>query len=230
MHEKHQWINFVFQSTFILMKISNQTQSLLLITLACVGLLSGRWLYNGETLGFGFIWNIFLAWLPLFFALLGRRLFQINREYFAIIAFLFWMLFFPNAPYIITDLIHLEHLPQHLWWYDTASIFLAAFLGISLGVYSLYIVHQSISINYNKYLGWSVVLGAAILSGFGVYLGRFVRLNSWDLLTQPANIIKHISTAVAEPLALKFTLLFALMLMFLYLALYNLKLPTDESL
>lgn len=95
------------------MKISKVTKSFLILSLLCVGLLFIRLCRTDFYLGFGLIWNLFLAWIPLFFALVARRL-KASR-YISLFFMACWLLFFPNAPYIITDLVHLNNLDHQLW-------------------------------------------------------------------------------------------------------------------
>jgi uncharacterized membrane protein len=223
---------FAKQSTFMketIATISRPTRSLILLSTLCFGLFTIRFFQTKQLLGFALIWNLFLAWVPMFLALIARRL---NKKDMHISTFLFlglWLLFFPNAPYIITDLVHLDHLPSHLWWFDSLGIFIAAFTGLVIGIYSLNIVH----VLFHKYLGalkaWILILASIALSSFGIYLGRFSRFNSWDLFTNPFSLLRNSAHEALNPLAIKLTLVFTLVLSVLYISFYSLKSDLNEN-
>ncbi|MFT6203701.1 MAG: putative membrane protein [Spirosomataceae bacterium] len=202
------------------MKISKVTKSFLILSLLCSVLLFVRSYRTDFYLGFGLLWNLFLAWIPLFFALVARRL--KGRRYTSLFFVGFWLLFFPNAPYIITDLVHLQYLDQQLWWYDSLGIFITAFTGLLIGVYSIQIVHNLLNSFYNRAVSWLLIFGSMLLSGFGIYLGRFSRLNSWDIISNPLYLVKICIRDLQNPLAMKTTLLFGFVLSVIYIAHYTL--------
>ncbi|MFB0947520.1 MAG: DUF1361 domain-containing protein [Spirosomataceae bacterium] len=202
------------------MKISKVTKSFLILSLLWSVLLFVRSYRTDFYLGFGLLWNLFLAWIPLFFALVARRL--KGRRYTSLFFVGFWLLFFPNAPYIITDLVHLQYLDQQLWWYDSLGIFITAFTGLLIGVYSIQIVHNLLNSFYNRAVSWLLIFGSMLLSGFGIYLGRFSRLNSWDIISNPLYLVKICIRDLQNPLAMKTTLLFGFALSVIYIAHYTL--------
>jgi uncharacterized membrane protein len=134
---------------------------------------------------------------------------------------LVWLAFFPNAPYLITDWMYLDdnRLAEHLW-YSIALFTTFATCGVLLAVISLYLMHTLIRARFGAVTGWLLVLVAIGLSGLGVYLGRFLRLNSWDLLTKPTTVLDALRTTLNDPhdqtSALKFTGMFALLLLVNY--------------
>lgn len=194
--------------------MSKITKGFLLLSFLCSLLFLIRFNQTGELLGFGLIWNLFLAWVPLGFALLAKR--SITHKPTSLILLFCWLLFFPNAPYIITDLVHLQHLTPHLWWYDSLGIFLTALTGLLLGIYSIQKVHHVLYAYYGKINSWLLVLSSMMLSGFGIYLGRFLRLNSWEIVTDPLHLISTCLNSIQHPLAQKTTLLFGFVLFVLY--------------
>ncbi len=214
---------------FLQMKISRPTLSLLLLTAVCGILFVTRFIFTRELLSFALFWNIFLAWVPLFLALISRRLWQTNFQKLAYFNLGLWLLFFPNSPYIVTDLIHLDHLAHHLWWFDSLGIFTAALLGISLGIYSLHIVHQLLRTRFSNYVSWLLVFGSTFLCSFGIYLGRFSRLNSWDLFTRPRFTLAHSLHQMFNPQAIQITLVFSLVLTVFYIAFNNLIFNANEN-
>lgn len=201
--------------------------SLLFATAVCGVLLFVRAWYTRSTAHFGLVWNLFLAWLPMLSALLAHHLHkQGHRAVWLLIlpCLLFWLLFFPNAPYILTDMLHLQW-PQARVpvWYDLILLIAFAWTGAFLGLISLYLVHGLVRKAAGSVVGWLFTLGVLGLAGFGVYLGRFPRWNSWDLLTNPMSLLLDIWERLSNPLAHSgtfiFSALFSLCLAAMYLML-----------
>src|SRR5206468_5852525 len=93
-----------------------------------------------------------------------------------------WLLFFPNAPYIFTDVIHLSRAHTH-FWPDLILILINALTGMVLGFLSLFLMQSSVRRLAGEWMSWLFIAAVAMLSGFGIYIGRFMRLNSWDVVT-----------------------------------------------
>jgi uncharacterized membrane protein len=172
------------------------------------------------------VWNLFLAWIPFVLAYLAYALSWKKRLlYFVLpIAVFLWLIFFPNAPYILTDLQHLAKQSNTApLWYDVIVMVWFSWTGLLLGLVSLYLMHDIIQRTFSKWLGWIFVFGVSVLSSFGVYLGRFVRFNSWDLLNNPKDVAVTILGLAIDPSLrlLAFTVLFAVFYMFVYLTLYS---------
>ncbi|WP_157474582.1 DUF1361 domain-containing protein [Dyadobacter sp. Leaf189] len=165
-------------------------------------------------------WNLFLAWVPLIFIKWVDEMEAQRRAPFGLLMcyLLVWLLFFPNAPYIITDLKHLRGIGDNIIWYDSLMIFTFSVAGFLAGLYSIRIVHRIINARWNEALAWTVILFSMILSGFGVFLGRYGRWNSWDILTKPVSLLRGIFESMQNPLAIKHTITFSFVLMLLYFA------------
>ena len=137
-----------------------------------------------------------------------------------------WLLFLPNAPYIVTDFIHLAPAWRSPLWLDGAILSAFAWTGILLGFVSLYLVHAVVRHRFGARSGWAAVLGALALTSAGVYLGRFLRWNSWDLLVRPgqrlAQLAPHLSDVTSVARAGAVTLLLTGVLAATYLAFYAL--------
>jgi uncharacterized membrane protein len=148
------------------------------------------YLSGGLTYSF-LIKNLFLAWLPYAFALAANFLFSRERRFWTGIVFFsgLWLLFLPNAPYIITDFLHLQPRSGIPLWYDVGFIMSIALTGLFLGIASLRAVHGIIHYLAGPVVGWGFALAAIALSGVGVYLGRFLRWNSWDVVNEPLGIV-----------------------------------------
>jgi uncharacterized membrane protein len=200
-------------------KISRSTLGLVFLTFICILLEIIRIKFKGDMVFSFLVWNLFLAWIPLFFALVSRRFSQNNfHKILTMSSLAGWLLFFPNAPYIITDLIHLQGYPLNILWFDSLLIFIFAMTGMIIGLYSLHISHQVFEVLFGKIKAWLLVLASLFLCGFGVFLGRFNRWNSWDLFQNPFNLLRDIVHQLQNPMALKLSITFAVVMMGFYMA------------
>lgn len=204
-------------------KITQLTKSFLILTLLSLLLVAIRVFKTSDLFGLGLAWNLFLAGIPVVFALLARRLADKKKIILSLFFMLLWLLFYPNSAYIITDLIHLDHLPEKIWWFDSMLIFQIAFTGLLLGLYSVYIIHEFLLRFFNNYISWFLMISAILLSGFGIYLGRFLRFNSWDFFTSPFSLSVKIFEELKNPLAIQMTCLFGIIQFFIYISLRILK-------
>ena len=195
---------------------------------ASVALVAARIIWTTKLYYSFLIWNLFLAWLPMLFALLACERYQraSGRDWRFLGLAGAWLLFFPNAPYIFTDLIHLTTSFAGHFWVDLTLILLCALTGLVLGFVSLYLMQSVVERMLGRPASWIFIAAVAALSGFGIYLGRFLRFNSWDILCRPIQLYRGIGHWVADPLAnsisLAFPVLFAAFLFIAYLMLYAL--------
>jgi uncharacterized membrane protein len=191
----------------------------------CVVLVAARMEYTDTRRHISLVWNLFLAWIPFVLAYLAyavslkKWLLYISLP---VTAFL-WLIFFPNAPYILTDLQHLFKTTGAPLWYDVIVMVWFSWTGLLLGLVSLYLMHDIVHRMFGRRVGWAFVFIVSGLSSFGVYLGRFVRFNSWDLLNDPKEVAFTILGLVIDPSKrlIGFTVLFAMFYMFVYLTLYS---------
>ncbi len=167
-------------------------------------------------------WNLFLAWFPLGVVLVLRdlRLAGFRHNGLLVIGLAVWLAFLPNAPYIITDLFHIRDVDQPLLWFDTMALFVFALTGLLLGLYSILIVHRMLRPIAGNLLTWMLIFSSQILSGFGIYLGRVGRWNSWDVLTSPSALTLAIARAYHDHLSLKLTVAYGFVLFLFYVAFY----------
>jgi len=181
-------------------------------------------------LRYGFLlWNLFLAWVPYLLALLILRITipgtgRPRLRPIAALLGLLWLLFYPNAPYILTDFIHVIEdagaLTNALLWYDIILHAAFAFIGHLIGLISLVILYQIVEQLYRPWLAWLVVVLACGLGGYGIYLGRFQRLNSWDILFIPSAALRIGVLSLFNPKALLFSLCFAFYIFLSYIILH----------
>jgi len=194
-------------------------------SIICVGLVAARMVYYQSTGYTNLVWNLFLAWIPFVLAYLAYMLsWRRPFVYFVIPIFAFlWLIFFPNAPYILTDLQHLgqRSLGAPLW-YDVVIFIWFSWTGMLLGVVSLSLMQEIIKREIGRLAGWIFVFAVSVLTAVGLYLGRFVRLNSWDILQNPGQIASNIPDWLGDPSrrSVGFILLYTLFFIFVYLTLY----------
>ena len=149
------------------------------------------------------VWNLVLAWIPLLLSLGVYDAYRRGRSLLWVAPMIvLWLLFLPNAPYIVTDFVHLSASSRAPLWFDGVELSAFSWTGMLLGFVSLYLVHAVLRDRYGAPFGWSAVLFVLALSGVGVYLGRVKRWNSWDLLTQPGQRLAELHAHVGDPAGL----------------------------
>jgi uncharacterized membrane protein len=191
----------------------------------CAALITLRIARSGSILFFFLGWNLFLAAIP-FFAALALEALDRRRAHVTLqsLCFVVWLLFLPNAPYILTDLIHVAPRPPIPIWYDVLMLLSAAGTGLLLGYGSMLIVQRIIERRHGTVAGWTVAIVTMVLSAFGIYLGRFLRWNSWEALTEPRPLLEDIVQRVMNPLqhptTIAVTVLFGVALTLGYVALH----------
>ncbi len=204
-------------------------------SVVCVALVLGRTVYS-HTGHFQFlIWNLFLAWIPLVLAAVIYRLAARRREHIGLIlvpAALVWLLFFPNAPYIVTDLVHLGYFHDNVpGWFDAMLVAWYAWTGLLLGIVSLRLMQEIVERARGSRAGWLFVVIVTAAGSVGIYVGRFLRWNSWDLFQAPLTLADTGWDRVTQPdageLMLGFAVLFALLFLFVYAVVYLLARPRD---
>lgn len=180
--------------------------------IALFSLLALHMILHGN-LSFSFlVWNTFLALLPLAFAKAAVRTQRPGLRAGFVLA---WLLLFPNAAYLVTDIVHLRPTPGRAYWLDLVLLFGAGALGIALSLRSLIAVEQVFARFLPK--PWLPLLTLAVLiaSGYGIYLGRVERWNSWDALLRPLALLRDIFNDFRHPIrnrdAWALTALFAAM-------------------
>ena len=200
---------------------------------ACIMVIFRKIYFGGA--GYSFlIWNLFLAWVPLILAASIGLIYRLHKRsilknLYILILGIGWFAFYPNCAYLITDYIHISGIKYYYSqigyvmnfdiWYDFVLVSLFVLTGFLLGFISLYLLQIIISDKFNKALGWMFVIIVLVLSSFGVYLGRFVRWNSWDLVFNLKVLLKSVLLD-SKHYAAEFTVLLSLFLILIYFAIY----------
>lgn len=158
----------------------------------------------------GLTWNVFLGLLPFYFAIKANG--QANR-YIRWFNALLWLLFLPNAPYVMTDLIHVKQNPG----YEGFVVYLVAvlsFTGLLSWIFSVRIMLSRLPgilkhWNILRVYGYRIL---CLLSGIGVAMGRYARLNSWEIFYEPWNILSATLRMYAHPAPWFLTIAFTMLL------------------
>jgi uncharacterized membrane protein len=151
------------------------------LSLLVAAMVAVRIAYTGDGNYVNLVWNLALAWIPLGLALIvydgaARGV----RGRWLLAGSALWLLFFPNAPYLVTDLKYLDMIGGAPIWYDAVLVSAAAWAGLLLGFISLFLMHSVARRFVGELNAWLAVGGVLALSSFGVFLGRFRRWNSWE--------------------------------------------------
>jgi uncharacterized membrane protein len=174
-------------------------QMLLLCALFSLSMQALRVVYTGKFLFVFMAWNLFLAFIP--YALsswMSRRSFK--RPAHLIWPVFVWTLFIPNSFYLLTDLFHLDMNYGVPLWFDLALLLSFAWTGLLLGLLSV----RQMELVLARYLGRRshlfFILPVMALNGLGVYVGRYLRFNSWDVLSRPFQLVQDVCDLVIHPL------------------------------
>jgi uncharacterized membrane protein len=191
-----------------------------------VAMVAVRVVYSGNSELAALVWNLFLAWIPFGLAL------QVYEGYrrgaarvYLLLGGVLWLLFFPNAPYIVTDFKWLRDSTGAPIWYDVVLISAGAWAGLLLGFISLYLMQTVVRRALGALNAWLFVLFALVVSSFGIYLGRFQRSNSWDVFVRPRTFAGDVWTRLGDPdeyaRVVAVTVLFTAFLAATYLVFYS---------
>lgn len=160
-----------------------------------------RVVYTGERDFLFLLWNLFLAYIPYFLSgwLSRTPSWAAYWRKFSV-AFIVWLLFIPNSFYILTDLFHLGGHPGAPLWYDLALIISFAWNGLLLGILSVRQMEKIVQLYLPGNTNWFFLYPVMVLNALGVYIGRYLRFNSWDVITNPFGLVTDIAKLVWHPL------------------------------
>lgn len=178
----------------------NETLILFFFSFSCLILSLFRISLTESKMFFFLNWNLFLAFIPWAASSLLILYPNLQKKKVVVLTALgAWLLFFPNAPYILTDLYHLKHMLSMPMWFDLLLILSFAWVGLLFGFMSLWdiesILQKSIPIKLIPWISTSLLF----VGSFGIYLGRFLRWNSWDIIQEPLSLIYDIGDRFIDP-------------------------------
>lgn len=174
---------------------------LLVSSTLSLGLLITRWLSGHSTRYWFLVWNLALAWFPLLFvALLCRWLKKGSWLHWkGVCLSILWLIFLPNAFYLITDFIHLKPTREVSLLYDAVLFMTFALNGLILGYLSVYIVHMQLLKRLHVRNATIILAGIFLLCSFAIYLGRYLTWNTWDIVVNPGGILVDLSDRIVRP-------------------------------
>jgi uncharacterized membrane protein len=178
----------------------NTTILLIILSLFSFGLSLFRILYT-HSFEFLFLsWNLFLAFIPWFISSIIILKKLQGKKFLLVIMILSWVIFFPNSPYILTDLFHLGMSSKAPLWYDLILILSFAWAGLLFGFVSLMDIEKVLESYVGKGRTTFISIGFLFLSGFGIYIGRYLRWNSWDIILSPFALSSDIFSKISHPI------------------------------
>jgi len=222
--------------SFRVNKIIQLTLSLIIASIGCTILLAARMKLTGSMQYKFLIVNLFLAWIPYFISLFIKYFSyflkkEIILKIFVSIFTLVWLIFYPNASYLVTDFIYILKFPFYipdksffnsnsLVWFDIILSSSFAFIGHIIGLISLLIMHTIFDRFFHKVISWFFVVLSIILSGYGIFIGRFLRLQSWDIFKYPQDSFDRIFTNFLSLNSVLFSLGLGFFIFLTYIIIY----------
>jgi uncharacterized membrane protein len=186
-----------------------------------------RVLYTGTGTLLFLNWNLWLAFVPYYISRqLMRNVGWIEQSILFRPLFLCWLLFLPNSFYITTDLFHLRYRPGIPLWFDLAMLFSFAWNGLLLGLLALRKMELVVSARWGLRSGSFFTVPVLVLCSLGIYIGRYLRYNSWDVLLAPGELARDIGDLFLHPLTARFDwsmiVLFSALLVLVYESIHRL--------
>jgi uncharacterized membrane protein len=221
----------MFKKLLATLKVNKYKTAIFILLAAaaagCVLLIMARVVYSDTFYHTSLVWNLFLAWIPFVLAYVVYAIaWKRTRLYIILPVVVFlWLIFLPNAPYMLTDLQDLtKPVSGAPLWYDVIILIWFSWTGMLMGVVSLYLMHEIVKREFGRLAGWVFVFMVAGLSSIGIYMGRFLRWNSWDILQEPTHILSDSLNLLLHPArsTIGFTFLMTAFFLFVYLTLYAL--------
>jgi uncharacterized membrane protein len=166
-----------------------------------IAILLGARIWHAGNIRYLFlVWNLFLAWIPFAISLSFKNM-QAKPTIIQIVIFTIWILFFPNALYIVTDIIHIANTTAVPIWYDAILLFTSSFAGLVLAFASIKNIEGYLKNIFRKKYVSPIIVLLIFAGSFGVYLGRFQRWNSWDIIHNPLSLALDIMSRFTSPFA-----------------------------
>jgi len=183
--------------------VSGRTKALAVASLLACVLTGLRGVLAGDTYLLWMPWNLFLAWVPYGIAVVILRLarYRPHGTGLLVVPTLAWLLFFPNAPYVITDFVHLHAGSASRFAYDAVLLSIFTVISLALGLLSLAFVHAVVRDRLGTRAGWAFAATVSLLCGAGIWMGRVLRWNSWDVVWRPRELVTTTLEAVFNPWA-----------------------------
>lgn len=170
----------------------------MLATLFSLGLQSFRIVYTGSLFYSNLVWNLFLAIIPLLISYLSLTA-AFRKWYFFLVSGFLWLLFLPNAPYLVTDFVHLDDRKIIPLWFDLMLLMSFAWTGLIYWMISMRHFNEILVRAKVSALNWALNQLIIFVTAVGVYLGRDGRFNSWDVFVNPGEIFSYVFFMLRYP-------------------------------
>jgi len=207
------------QRTIPTQRVRHTLYTLIFGSAVCIGMLLVRFTVTGKMHYGGLFGNLLLAWIPMLLALFIWRMPSGGSRGWFWVTLILWILFYPNAFYITTDFVHLKT-SGVFRWFDILMTMSFAVGGMFLGCLSLYLLHLFVRQRFGWWVGWLFAGGTLALGSFGIYLGRVLRWNSWDVVARPLKLAGD-AVNLVEPHNAKEATAFSVTFFFFSLAVYS---------
>jgi uncharacterized membrane protein len=191
-----------------------QNASLVLLALLSVTLMLLRVKITQDIYLLFLIWNLFLGYIPYFLSNELKNTIPGTFKFY--ILFFGWLIMLPNSFYLLTDFVHLHHANDLQYLFDALLLACFSVAGFYAGISSLLHIHQLLEMKYSVQKSRRLIVTICFLASFGVYLGRILRFNSWDILSNPIELSISIFNSILNPETYRFTLLFGTFIIIIY--------------
>jgi uncharacterized membrane protein len=165
----------------------------------CFSMSVFRFMVSGTPLFLFLNWNLFLAFIPWAAATIISKWRRRDSKFTVVFLITVWILFFPNSPYILTDLFHLHQRSIIPVWFDLILILSFAWTGLAFGFISLVDIEKALHKFVNPVIARASISIMLFAAAFGVYLGRYQRWNSWDIVSDPLSLISDVTGRFLDP-------------------------------
>ena len=184
-----------------LMNIVRENIKLVYLIAACIMMTILRWKFTESIYYLFLIWNLILAIIPYLITKVILSSKRIRSNVFLLfIAISLWLVTFPNAPYIITDLLHIKGGSSMPGWFDLILVLSYAWTALLIGIISLNNIENILRSHFKNVMVNILVFSFLVLTSFGVYIGRYLRWNSWDIIRYPYQLINDIFVRILNPM------------------------------
>jgi len=191
-----------------------QDSNLILLAFIALSLLFVRIKYTYDIYLLFLVWNLVLAYVPYFLSTQLKSAIPGYLNFYLL--FISWIIFLPNSFYLITDFIHLHYITRFQYLFDVLLISSFTIAGFYAGITSLFHIHTLLTLKYSKTKCYFIIFSLCYLSGYGIYLGRILRFNSWDVLRQPQRLFISLFESCLQLEAYLFTLILGSIILFTY--------------
>jgi uncharacterized membrane protein len=199
------------------------TAAFMVFTAFCGGLEITRMRWSLSPSYIFLIWNLILAWVPYVLSLVFITYDLKRSKVLPLAILMLWILFLPNGPYIITDLLHLRQRSIPMW-YDVMLVSTFAWVGLLLTLVSVRNVHSKLQEHFSPRTLWMGLIVLFLSSGYGIYVGRFLRWNSWDVFFRPIYLLRRSLVELIHPfknpMPIQVTVMICTMLLLSYIVFY----------